>query len=109
MLIHSNEEPFLYNYIFRNSNFKFLGHPNIKVFVTQGGLQSIEEAISKGVPMVSLPFMGDQPRNGLKLQQWKIGVAIDPYKMDEEELRNAIIEVATNHRYVSFYFFSNFF
>lgn len=48
--------------------------------------------------MVGLPFMGDQPRNALKLQKWQIGIPLDPHEMDEKELRDAIIEVATNPR-----------
>ncbi|RZC35969.1 UDP-glucuronosyltransferase 2B7 [Asbolus verrucosus] len=37
-----------------------LAHPNIKAFITQCGLQSMEEAIFYHVPMVGLPFYGDQ-------------------------------------------------
>lgn len=77
-----------------------LGHPNIKVFITQGGLQSIEEAISKAVPMVGLPFMGDQPKNVKTLDKWGMGISLNPREMTAEELREAIMKVATNSRLV---------
>lgn len=77
-----------------------LGHPNVKVFVTQGGLQSIEEAITRGVPMVGLPFLGDQPKNVKKLNKWGIGKSLNPMEMTPDMLKAAIMEVATNLRFV---------
>lgn len=79
--------------------FLFTAHPNVKAFVTQGGLQSIEEAITSSVPMVGLPFLGDQPKNVNKLDKWGIGISLNPAKMTSTELHNAIMNVSTNPRY----------
>ncbi|RZC42789.1 UDP-glucuronosyltransferase 2B9, partial [Asbolus verrucosus] len=76
-----------------------LAHRNIKAFVTQGGLQSIEEAISREVPLIGMPFMGDQPLNIQKLVEAGIAVAVDPVSVTKDELKNAIIEVAENSKY----------
>ncbi|KAG5896759.1 hypothetical protein JTB14_031738 [Gonioctena quinquepunctata] len=76
-----------------------LGHPNIKVFVTQGGLQSIEEAIHEGVPMVGLPFFADQPVNVKVLVERGLALRLNVNTMTKEELKHAIIEVATSKRY----------
>lgn len=43
-----------------------LAHPNIRLFVSHGGISSIMEATSIGVPILGVPFFGDQPYN-LKL------------------------------------------
>ncbi|EDL75668.1 rCG50973 [Rattus norvegicus] len=40
-----------------------LAHPRIHLFVTHGGLNSINEAIQHGVPMVGITVFGDQPEN----------------------------------------------
>nr|CAI5838450.1 unnamed protein product [Callosobruchus analis] len=40
-----------------------LGHRNIKLFITQCGLQSLEEAVVNHVPMVAIPFIPEQRRN----------------------------------------------
>ncbi|XP_026465147.1 UDP-glucuronosyltransferase 2B31-like, partial [Ctenocephalides felis] len=40
-----------------------LAHPNIKVFVTHGGLLGTMEAVYCGVPMVGVPLYGDQMTN----------------------------------------------
>ena len=40
-----------------------LGHPAVKVFVTQAGINSLYEAIYHAVPVVSVPLIADQPIN----------------------------------------------
>lgn len=37
-----------------------LAHPNVKLFVTHGGLLSCTEAILRGKPIVGIPIFGDQ-------------------------------------------------
>ncbi|KAK4878164.1 hypothetical protein RN001_010670 [Aquatica leii] len=76
-----------------------LRHPNIKVFVTQGGLQSMEESISYGVPLVVLPFISDQPSNGRKMVDLGVAEVIDTETLTVQILRTTIIEVASNPKY----------
>ncbi|XP_049779816.1 UDP-glucosyltransferase 2-like [Schistocerca cancellata] len=54
-----------------------LAHPNIRLFITQGGLQSFNEASYYGVPLVGVPFFGDQQYNVAKMLRSGIGVKID--------------------------------
>ena len=37
-----------------------LAHPNLKVFVTHGGLLSTQEALFHKVPLVGMPISNDQ-------------------------------------------------
>ncbi|XP_046972445.1 UDP-glucosyltransferase 2-like [Vanessa cardui] len=67
-----------------------LHHPNIKLFITQGGLQSTDEAIAAGVPLIGLPILWDQWYNVDKYVQLKIGLQIDIEKITEDELKSAI-------------------
>nr|XP_023024873.1 UDP-glucuronosyltransferase 2B7-like [Leptinotarsa decemlineata] len=76
-----------------------LGHPNVRAFITQGGLQSIEEAIRNEVPMVGLPFMSDQPNNVKKLEDFGIAIGVDHKTMTKNQLKTAILKVAENKRY----------
>lgn len=52
----------------------FLGHPNVKAFISHGGLLGTQEAVYHGVPMLGLPLMYDQVFNMERLQRH--GVAI---------------------------------
>ena len=45
-----------------------LAHPKVKVYVTHCGHNSQMEALYHGIPMVCIPFFGDQPFNSAKAQ-----------------------------------------
>jgi glucuronosyltransferase len=69
-----------------------LEHKNVKLFITQGGHQSMEEGIHCAVPMLVIPFLGDQYANANRLEQRKVGNQIDLLEMTEESLRSLILE-----------------
>ncbi|XP_057664770.1 UDP-glucosyltransferase 2-like isoform X1 [Diorhabda carinulata] len=77
-----------------------LAHPNVKVFLSQCGLQSTEEAVSRAVPIVAIPFIADQEMNAKRLSE-DLGVAIhlDFVTFTKQQLTAAIIEVAENPKY----------
>ena len=43
-----------------------LAHPNLKVFVTHGGLLSVQEALYHKTPLVGIPLGNDQRPNLLR-------------------------------------------
>ncbi|KAJ8959684.1 hypothetical protein NQ318_021875 [Aromia moschata] len=75
-------------------------HSNIKLFVTQGGLQSMEEGIYRGVPFVVIPFFGDQEQNARLMESKGIAKIVQRKpSVNKDELKNAILEVIKNPRY----------
>uniref|UniRef100_A0A1Q3FQR5 UDP-glucuronosyltransferase n=2 Tax=Culex tarsalis TaxID=7177 RepID=A0A1Q3FQR5_CULTA len=76
-----------------------LAHPNVKLFVTQGGQQSMEEAVDRHVPMVVIPFNFDQFGNGDKVVERGIGKSIWMERLTTDGLRQAILEVIENKKY----------
>ncbi|KAF5304917.1 hypothetical protein FQR65_LT00801 [Abscondita terminalis] len=76
-----------------------LAHANMKLFITHGGLLSTTEAIYNGVPMIGIPFFGDQAANVAEsvLKGYAVGI---PYlELSEETLSKAISEVMDNPKY----------
>ncbi|KAJ8708778.1 hypothetical protein PYW08_010160 [Mythimna loreyi] len=76
-----------------------LKHPKIKLFITQGGLQSTDEAITAGVPLIGIPMLGDQWYNVEKYEYHKIGVGLDMETITEEDLHNAINKIVKDNAY----------
>ncbi|KAL0860430.1 hypothetical protein ABMA27_009819 [Loxostege sticticalis] len=76
-----------------------LRHPNVKLFITQGGLQSTDEAITAGVPLIGMPMLGDQWFNVEKYTHHKIGLRLDMETLTEEGFKNAIEKVIGDESY----------
>ncbi|KAK9874769.1 hypothetical protein WA026_005576 [Henosepilachna vigintioctopunctata] len=74
-------------------------HPNIKLFITQCGLQSIEEAIMNHIPMVGIPFIADQPANAKILENKGLGLQLDYDLLTKKIFKEAIEEVIHNSKY----------
>lgn len=77
----------------------FSGHPNIKIFIMQGGILSIEEAIFTHVPMVVMPFYGDQLKNARIIENKLIGKSVNHKPvLNKDEFKAAVIEVIEDEK-----------
>ncbi|ACZ63605.1 egt [Pieris rapae granulovirus Wuhan] len=76
-----------------------LNHPNVKLFVTQGGVQSMDEAIDSEVPTLGLAMAGDQFYNVHKTVQLGIGKSVNILKLEKERLDKKIVHMINNDRY----------
>ncbi|XP_058797199.1 UDP-glucosyltransferase 2-like [Phymastichus coffea] len=76
-----------------------LAHPNTKVYMMQGGLQSIQEAVYYGIPLLALPFFGDQNFNGRKIIESKIGKVLHIDTMTKDSIVEAIGELMRDQAY----------
>jgi glucuronosyltransferase len=70
-----------------------LAHKNVKVLVAHAGLNTIEEAIDREVPMVLIPINYDQPFNALHQVEHKIAMELDLHRLTKESLKDAIMEM----------------
>ena len=67
-------------------------HPKVKVFITQGGLQSFQEAVHYGVPLVGIPWSGDQECNVAKMVDAGIGVLLKSQDLHSYEKIKVALE-----------------
>ena len=75
-----------------------IGHPNTALLVSHCGMNSIMEAIYHGVPVVCIPFQGDQIDNGVRVNAQELGLTISPKSLTTARLKDAIHTVITEPR-----------
>ncbi|XP_045478605.1 UDP-glycosyltransferase UGT5-like isoform X2 [Harmonia axyridis] len=76
-----------------------LGHPNIKLFVSHGGLGGNIESIYHGVPILGIPFYGDQLMNMHEAQVAGYAKILHPQDITEDLFRHTLKEMLNNPKY----------
>lgn len=66
--------------------------------MTQGGLQSVEEAIHFRVPILGLPIQADQRFNIVTVQSKGVGEILDIYNVDSKIMQATIIKMIQDQR-----------
>lgn len=72
-----------------------LAHPNVKLFITHGGLLSTIESIHHGKPVLGLPFFYDQFLNVERAKRAGFGLGLDHKVVTSSELRQTIERLLT--------------
>lgn len=78
------------------NQYLFVAHPKVKLFITHGGLHSLEETVFNAKPIVGVPFFADQYFNIKLAEENGYGKLVDYFEMTEELFENAIREVLSN-------------
>ncbi|XP_046836138.1 uncharacterized protein LOC124431841 [Vespa crabro] len=78
---------------------KVLQHPNVKAFITHGGLMGTQEAISCGVPMIGIPIFGDQFANVINYVKHNIAIKLDYENLSQDEMDAALNAILNNSTY----------
>ncbi|KAK7863663.1 hypothetical protein R5R35_006190 [Gryllus longicercus] len=76
-----------------------LAHPNVKAFITHGGLLSTEEATYYGKPLIAIPIAADQKQNSLKVAAQGYAIVLNIANITEGTLDWALHEILTNDQY----------
>jgi glucuronosyltransferase len=76
-----------------------LAHPNVIMFISHGGLFGTTEAVNVGIPVLFIPFLGDQNRNAEKIRKAGFGKTIKFLSLTPELLVDNINELITNKTY----------
>lgn len=73
-----------------------LAHPNLKLFITHGGLLSTTETIYHGKPILTIPIFADQGLNSVQAVNNGFALSLPFNDFTEEDLMNAINELLNN-------------
>ena len=76
-----------------------LGHPNIKLFITHGGMNSYVEAVYHGIPLLVAPFAIDQHATAALVKSQGFGEILDLNDFTSDELKNLIKTITRDTRY----------
>lgn len=76
-----------------------LAHPNVKVFITHGGLLGTQEGVHRAVPMLGIPIYADQHLNMNKAVLGGYAVKLYFPNITESSFRWALEELLNNPQY----------
>lgn len=67
-----------------------IAHKNVKLVICHGGLQTIEEAIWFGKPVLNIPFWGDHHANSLRAEELGVAKTLLRSTMTADSLEHSI-------------------
>ena len=70
-----------------------------KLCVSHGGLNTVMDALSKGVPVLVVPISFDQPGTAARVKYAKVGDYIQYRSLSEETLKRQIVKIMSNKDY----------
>uniref|UniRef100_A0A915B6U5 glucuronosyltransferase n=1 Tax=Parascaris univalens TaxID=6257 RepID=A0A915B6U5_PARUN len=76
-----------------------LAHPNLRAFISHGGMNSVTESTHAGVPIVCIPLFGDQMRNAKMIERRNVAYVIDKNNLTKNSLSYALNAVLFDPSY----------
>ncbi|KAG5891753.1 hypothetical protein JTB14_012487 [Gonioctena quinquepunctata] len=78
---------------------EILAHPNTKLFISHGGAMSTIEAAHFGIPVLGIPFFGDQYSNVKMIVRRSLGLEVDYSSLTASGFLDSINEMILNPKY----------
>ncbi|XP_022164366.1 UDP-glucuronosyltransferase 2B2-like [Myzus persicae] len=79
---------------------EILLHPNVKLFISHGGISGLYEAIDAGVPVLGFPLFSDQPKNVDSLVNAGMAISMDILSVTKDEFLKNVLELLNNKKYM---------
>ena len=70
----------------------------MKVFISHGGLLSMQESVYHSTPLLVLPIFGDQPKNGLFVENSGLGHMLVWEELTANTIVNALTDIVSSSR-----------
>lgn len=81
----------------------FSGHPNVKLFISHGGLLGTQEAVACGVPMLMVPLYADQALNARAMSDRGVARIVQLREADKCHWREALHDLLSDPMYVVYF------
>lgn len=76
-----------------------LAHPNVVLFINHGGVFGLQESVHNGVPMLAIPFYGDQFRNAKRAVKNGHALMIAYQDLNRATIEEKLTEMLSNAQY----------
>ncbi|XP_062905720.1 UDP-glucuronosyltransferase 3A1-like [Mobula hypostoma] len=76
-----------------------LGHPKVRLLVTHGGINSLQQAVYHGVPVIGIPLFGDQFDNMVRVEAKGLGLTVHVTQVQADHLSHTMATVIKDKRY----------
>lgn len=74
-------------------------HPNVKLFISHGGISGVYETVDAGVPVLGFPLFYDQHRNIANLVDAGMAISMELLSVSTDIILNSILELINNEKY----------
>ena len=78
-----------------------LKHPHVRVFVSHCGINSTQESLAAGTPIVGIPMLADQFDMAMRLKDAGVGLFLNKLTFSSSELRAVIEHVLSDSTFLS--------
>lgn len=72
---------------------------NCDVVICHAGYNTVAEALSQGLPLLTIPIRADQPINAERCRRLGVGLSLHPGEASPKAIREAVNELLENPRY----------
>ncbi|KAG7298068.1 hypothetical protein JYU34_018838 [Plutella xylostella] len=79
--------------------YKTLCHPNVRLFISHGGLLGTQEAVACGVPMMTVPLYADQALNARAMSDRGCARALTIKQINTRTWRESLTDILNNPAY----------
>lgn len=73
-----------------------LAHPKVILFISNGGVFGVQEALYRGVPMIFIPFLSDQQQIAANLQRAGCGLVLQFDDITKQSLITLISQITSD-------------
>jgi len=78
---------------------QLLAHPNVKLFISHCGANSVHETMWFAKPVVCVPFFADQFDFARRVEEAGVGVFVDKFSIDAKSLAFTINKILADHSF----------